>query len=99
MKNNFNPTPGPWTISESDPFVIVSESENTDIATVSGWENSDPRQFESNRNLISAALDLLEACKSLRKLHYEKGTASIKGLEATQLADLAISKATGKTKK
>lgn len=50
---------------------------------------------KANANLIASAPDLLVACEAMRRLHYDEGKPSLQGLEAIQLADLAIAKAKG----
>ena len=89
-------TTGKWSISESDPFVIVSESEGTDIATLAGWADENPAQFEANRNLIASAPELLEALCEIsalpQKYHMTGGGDRVHKLMAS-IAKKAISKA------
>lgn len=40
--------------------------------------------------------DLLAACKALLRIHYDTGNASVAGLEASNLAETAIAKATSR---
>lgn len=50
----------------------------------------------ANARLIAAAPELVEACRMLLRVHYDTGSASLAGLDAVNLAEAAIAKASGK---
>lgn len=84
-----------WVVITTPPHCvpndvgIFAESGTLRVATVHGYLG----QKLANANLMASAPALLRACKALRRLHYDHGTASISGLKATELADEAIAKA------
>lgn len=88
-------TPGPWFVDqyedEESRHVITSKPDHLYVAYTIGGLG---KEQEANASLISAAPDLLEACKRLLDAFYEdpleNDTAS-----AVELAYDAIAKATG----
>jgi hypothetical protein len=85
-------TPGPWDLVSADvedrsAYIVLSEAENTDIAYV-GCEGEIREIAHANARLISAAPDLLEACKLAMTQRYD--------CEVYEKISAAIAKAEGK---
>lgn len=66
-------TPGPWEICRDDAYPprYLITSKGGSVASLEGWADDGVTTEEedaANRNLIAAAPELLEACKTAEKL-------------------------------
>lgn len=88
MKTNH--TPGPWKANGG--YVDAREKTVADVRAMSGME-----VCMADACLIAAAPELLDALKRMLRLHYDEGTASLKGLETVSFAEEVIAKALAKS--
>lgn len=100
--NALKHTPGPWKLGYSETFghqVLIQTEYPCDSTRIILAQSHN----EANARLIAAAPDLLEACKALLE-EWKSRTAMIESCDLTEeedraveLAESAITKATGET--